>query len=706
MQARDPTASESIAGSAPPSRLAAVPVRPTGSALARLAATVGNRAFARAAAQGRLGAVQGRQAGGAGSQGRSGGRADGAGRVLARCACGRPARSGEACSDCARGSDGERDALHVLSESVQARRLVGRKPLEEDRVLSRDAAATTGSVGRPVYVCWSPTEAVPVANHSWFRLDDPAPDPQHETFSVFPVPSGKRKSDGATCTQGQTFAGADDKGGIARQGKCKLVGVSPSCISREFFRYPIGQYCPGGPNSNTFVGTIVSNCGGETSRIRGRHEICSTATGCRASRTPPPQVAHMGPISRALEPSASQHAGPRIAKVATTRSGRLLTRPPATPATRWRQPRHRSTRPRATETQAAGWGTPIAGAARLTTAARWTTPRRPAIAQHKLVAPNSREPSCRSAFGAAAAGREYRTDPRRSWLFVSRTESRQLMERRSSDRYEHRHCLRCPVRQITVHMTSSLEGSRAVTDRGDAGARPSGGRRRSVPPGHRRRAGAGSASPPEQGSLDRHGRTGSAFDNPRGNRGGGLLRAETGVLPTTASAVASASSPRALRRQRSPPLGVDLGRERSRDLLDDRERSFGGRGAVGRAGTRSLASHRPLRVPPVGQDSRDAFYRSAAQLRAGGRGPSPSRGTHGFVVARPHWTSRRRSSSRFGEWTCYGATFLNRAVAVSTNLRSSVRSFGGSTHLPVSKNAMYRSLPVDFVSMKVSPCSL
>jgi hypothetical protein len=262
MQARDPTASQSIAGSAPPSRLAAVPVHPTGAVLARLAATVGNRAFARAAAQGRLGAVRGRQVGGAGSQGRSGGQADGAGRVLARCACGRPARSGEACSDCARGSDAERDARHVLSKSAQARRLVGRKPLEEDRVLSRDAAATTGSVGRPVYVCWSPTEAVPVANHSWFRLDDPAPDPQHETFSLFPVPSGKRKSDGATCTQGQTFAGADDKGGIARQGRCKLVGISPSCIGREFFRYPIGQYCPGGPNSNTFVGTIVSNCGG------------------------------------------------------------------------------------------------------------------------------------------------------------------------------------------------------------------------------------------------------------------------------------------------------------------------------------------------------------------------------------------------------------------------------------------------------------
>lgn len=139
---------------------------------------------------------------------------------------------------------------------------MARRSVDEGRVLRRDAGAATGSVGRPVYVCWSPTEAVPVANHSWFRLDDPNPDPSHETFSLFPVASGHRKTDGATCTQGQTFNGANDSGGIGRKGKCKLVAISPSCVSREYFRYPIGQYCPGGPNSNTFVGTIVSNCGG------------------------------------------------------------------------------------------------------------------------------------------------------------------------------------------------------------------------------------------------------------------------------------------------------------------------------------------------------------------------------------------------------------------------------------------------------------
>jgi hypothetical protein len=112
--------------------------------------------------------------------------------------------------------------------------------------------------GPDVYICWSPTEAFPAANHSWFRVGGPEPQPDHQTFSLFPR-LVKQAPDGTWCSQGKTFSGTNDLD-LTRAGSCLKTPLNLGCIQSGFSDYPIGTYCPAGPNSNTFVGSIARGC--------------------------------------------------------------------------------------------------------------------------------------------------------------------------------------------------------------------------------------------------------------------------------------------------------------------------------------------------------------------------------------------------------------------------------------------------------------
>jgi hypothetical protein len=114
--------------------------------------------------------------------------------------------------------------------------------------------------GPPVFLCWSPTAAVSWANHAWLRVGGPEPQPDHETFSLFPS-IVKTAQDGTGCSQGLTYQGAADTQGMTRVGTCKPVPISYSCVASQFAAYPKGKYCFLGPNSNTFAKTLVAPCG-------------------------------------------------------------------------------------------------------------------------------------------------------------------------------------------------------------------------------------------------------------------------------------------------------------------------------------------------------------------------------------------------------------------------------------------------------------
>jgi hypothetical protein len=47
---------------------------------------------------------------------------------------------------------------------------------------------------------------------------------------------------------------------LTREGTCLKTPLNLGCIQSGFSIYPIGAYCPAGPNSNTFVGSIAHGC--------------------------------------------------------------------------------------------------------------------------------------------------------------------------------------------------------------------------------------------------------------------------------------------------------------------------------------------------------------------------------------------------------------------------------------------------------------
>jgi Domain of unknown function (DUF4157) len=114
--------------------------------------------------------------------------------------------------------------------------------------------------GPPVYICWAPTEAAPIANHSWFRISGPEPQEDHETYSLFPK-IVKKDSTGSGCAQGIPVIGSVDRTDILRPSRCVKTPLNLACIQSRFSAYPIGYYCPLGTNSNTFTGSTARSCG-------------------------------------------------------------------------------------------------------------------------------------------------------------------------------------------------------------------------------------------------------------------------------------------------------------------------------------------------------------------------------------------------------------------------------------------------------------
>jgi hypothetical protein len=113
--------------------------------------------------------------------------------------------------------------------------------------------------GPDVYMCWAPTEAAPFASHTWYRIGGPEPRADHETFSLFPKLTGK-KTDGSKCAQGVPVRGSVDGTDIVRPGTCVKTPLNSACIESQFAHYPVGYYCPAGPNSNTFAGAVGRAC--------------------------------------------------------------------------------------------------------------------------------------------------------------------------------------------------------------------------------------------------------------------------------------------------------------------------------------------------------------------------------------------------------------------------------------------------------------
>jgi hypothetical protein len=114
--------------------------------------------------------------------------------------------------------------------------------------------------GPPVYICWSPTEAAPIANHSWFRVGGPEPQEDHETFSLFPK-IVKKDTSGSGCAQGVPVLGSLDRTDLLRPSSCAKTQLNLACVKSTFSTYPVGYYCPLGANSNTFTGATARACG-------------------------------------------------------------------------------------------------------------------------------------------------------------------------------------------------------------------------------------------------------------------------------------------------------------------------------------------------------------------------------------------------------------------------------------------------------------
>lgn len=224
---------------------------PSAQALLHLQSSAGNRAVARLLSQ-RTASPSERQL-----------------QKLARCG------AGCNCGPCRDEAGSELEAVEAIAHAAMKRRLAAARR-QTARTLARQDDDGDGGLPPggapvppgmpppgpgpdPVFLCWSPTEAAPSANHAWLRVGGPEPSPDHETFSLFPRLVGK-DDQGASCAQGFTFRGADDTEGSKRVGKCKRIAITPGCVELGFSRYPIGIYCPGGPNSNTFVGTVVRGC--------------------------------------------------------------------------------------------------------------------------------------------------------------------------------------------------------------------------------------------------------------------------------------------------------------------------------------------------------------------------------------------------------------------------------------------------------------
>ncbi len=156
-------------------------------------------------------------------------------------------------------------------------------------------------VGPDVYICWSPTEAAPIANHSWFRVGGPEPSPDHETFSLYPR-LVKQAADGSSCAQGVTFRGAADAD-ISRSGSCLKTPLNYACIETNFSRYPRGLYCPLGPNSNTFTGAVSRAC-----NLPPNIAIPDLVPGFDAQ---PPQAGTFGPDWTTMTSTGALTCGPK-----------------------------------------------------------------------------------------------------------------------------------------------------------------------------------------------------------------------------------------------------------------------------------------------------------------------------------------------------------------------------------------------------------
>jgi hypothetical protein len=157
-------------------------------------------------------------------------------------------------------------------------------PNAAQRQADGDSPATTAAT--PVFICWSPTEAAPFANHSWFRTSGTEAKPDHETFSLFPR-LVKQAPDGTWCAQGKTFRGSADED-LNRAGTCALVQISAECVARQFSSYPIGLHCPPAPTAIHLPARL------RASVVR----LSSPPTSCRVGTTIRPPPALSGRIGR------------------------------------------------------------------------------------------------------------------------------------------------------------------------------------------------------------------------------------------------------------------------------------------------------------------------------------------------------------------------------------------------------------------------
>jgi hypothetical protein len=78
------------------------------------------------------------------------------------------------------------------------------------------------------------------------------------SYSLFP----HEKPKGSSCWYGE-FQKDSDPDLTSTEAVCKEVPVSEDCLERESASYPLGYYCTGGPNSNTFTRHILLKCGNE-----------------------------------------------------------------------------------------------------------------------------------------------------------------------------------------------------------------------------------------------------------------------------------------------------------------------------------------------------------------------------------------------------------------------------------------------------------
>jgi outer membrane protein OmpA-like peptidoglycan-associated protein len=110
---------------------------------------------------------------------------------------------------------------------------------------------------RDVFMCARPVKGVPSPIpllHSFFRVGTPNPDPTNDTFSLFP--QNRSKSGQNSCWQGDVEPN-NDVDRLAMDAVCQAVNIREEGLRRASEAYPIGLYCTKGPNSNTYVGSIM-----------------------------------------------------------------------------------------------------------------------------------------------------------------------------------------------------------------------------------------------------------------------------------------------------------------------------------------------------------------------------------------------------------------------------------------------------------------